>query len=146
MPLGRLFLPLHLKPRVVVNAEFTPKLSNEGVVNFLSAGYCFGDLTLFEGVKSLEPSTLLSLKLSNLATQKRQLWRIVYEPAPELGKRRVAEEALSQAMIEAWDECFVMYHHMLRCSSRVAGIRGVFLRPCKRFIGPLPGAGLGTAR
>ena len=86
---------------VLVNAEFTPKLSNEGVVNFLSAGYCFGDLTLFEGVKSLEPSTLLSLKLSNLAPQKRQLWRIVYEPAPELGKRRVAAEALSQAMIEA---------------------------------------------
>jgi hypothetical protein len=86
---------------VLVNAEFAPKLSNEGVVNFLSAGYCFGDLTLFEGVKRLEPATLLSLKLSNLAVQKRQLWRIVYEPAPELGKRRVAAETLSQAILEA---------------------------------------------
>ena len=86
---------------ILVNAEFTPRLSTEGIVNFLSAGYCFGDLTLFEGVRALEPSTLLSVKLSTLAMQKKRLWRIVYEPAAELCKRGTAEEALSQAIVEA---------------------------------------------
>jgi Glutamine amidotransferase domain len=86
---------------IFVNAGFTPGLSTEGMMNFLSAGYCYGDLTLFEGVKALEPSTLLSVRLDTLVTQKKRLWRIVYEPAPELRKRRTAEDALAQAIVEA---------------------------------------------
>jgi hypothetical protein len=86
---------------IFVNAGFTPWLSTAGMMNFLSAGYCFGDLTLFEGVKALEPSTLLSVQLDTLVTQKKRLWRIVYEPAPELRKRRAAEDALAQAIVEA---------------------------------------------
>jgi asparagine synthase (glutamine-hydrolysing) len=84
-----------------VNAEFTPYLSTEGLTNFMSAGYCFGDVTLFDGVYALEPATLLSVEFGTLAMEKKRLWRLVYEPAAELRQRVTAEEALAQAIIEA---------------------------------------------
>jgi hypothetical protein len=86
---------------VLVHDGFDVSLSPPGLVNFLSAGYCFGELTLFEGLSMLEPSTLLSVHLQTLAVDKRRLWRIVYEPTPELLRRRAAEDALAQAIITA---------------------------------------------
>jgi asparagine synthetase B (glutamine-hydrolysing) len=86
---------------VLVNNGFEALLSAPGIINFLSAGYCFGDLTLFEGVSALEPSTLLSVNLKSLATEKTRLWKMVYEPAPELNRRRAAEDCLFQTILDA---------------------------------------------
>jgi hypothetical protein len=86
---------------VLVHDGFEARLSTAGIINFLSAGYCFGDLTLFEDVKALEPSTLLSVDLSTLALQKTRLWKMIYEPAPELRLRRAAEDELFESILEA---------------------------------------------
>ena len=86
---------------VLVNEGFKAQLAPSGVVNFLSAGYCFGDLTLFEDLHILEPCTLLSVHLRTLTLEKTRLWKMVYDPAPELLRRRPAEEALGQAIIAA---------------------------------------------
>jgi asparagine synthetase B (glutamine-hydrolysing) len=52
-------------------------------------------------VNALEPSTLLSVNLSTLATEKTRLWKMIYEPAPEFRQRRTAEDALYQSILEA---------------------------------------------
>jgi asparagine synthetase B (glutamine-hydrolysing) len=86
---------------VLVHDGFEAHLSTPGIINFLSAGYCFGDLTLFENVNALEPSTLLSVDLGTLAFKKTRLWKMIYEPAPELRLRRVAEDELFESILEA---------------------------------------------
>jgi hypothetical protein len=86
---------------VLVHEGFEARLSTAGIINFLSAGYCFGDLTLFDDVKALEPSTVLSVDLSTLALQKTRLWKMIYEPSPELEVRQVAEDELFESILEA---------------------------------------------
>jgi hypothetical protein len=86
---------------VLVHDGFDAHLSPEGMINFLSAGYCFADLTLFGGVSALEPSTLLSVNLRTVVLEKTRLWKMVYEPAPELHRRRAAEDCLFQSILEA---------------------------------------------
>jgi hypothetical protein len=86
---------------VLVHDGFEARLSTAGIINFLSAGYCFGDLTLFDDVKALEPATLLSVDLSTLTVQKTRLWKMIYEPAPELRLRRAAEDELFESILEA---------------------------------------------
>jgi hypothetical protein len=86
---------------ILVHHEFETRLSTAGIINFLSAGYCFGELTLFEDVRALEPSTLLSVDLSTLALQKTRMWKMIYEPAPELKMRQIAEDELFENILEA---------------------------------------------
>jgi asparagine synthase (glutamine-hydrolysing) len=85
----------------LVNDGFHARLSTGGIINFLGAGYCFGDLTLFEGVSDLEPSTLLSVNLRTLELEKTRLWKMVYEPAPELHRRQATEDLLLQSILQA---------------------------------------------
>jgi hypothetical protein len=86
---------------VLLEPGRTPSLNPAGVSSYLTAGYCVGDLTLFEDVHALEPCTLVSIDLSTLHVDRRRLWRLVYEPAPELRRRASAEEALAAAIIDA---------------------------------------------
>lgn len=86
---------------VLVNDGFDTRLSTAGIINFLSAGYCFGDLSLFDRVNVLEPSTLLSVNLMTLAIEKTRLWKMAFEVMPELNRRKAAEHFLAQSILSA---------------------------------------------
>ncbi|MEW6442901.1 MAG: hypothetical protein AB1640_18350 [bacterium] len=85
---------------VFVQPGFEARLSSEGILNFLSSGYCYGSRTLFEGVEILEPGSVLSVRLDSLEVEKRHFWGIVYEPAERLRSRRYAEDALRDAILQ----------------------------------------------
>lgn len=86
---------------IFVHPEIDTLLSESGIVTFLSAGYCLGNQTLFEGVLMLEPGTLLSVSLDTLEVERTRLWKMVFEPAESLQHRRTAEDCLCQAVIAA---------------------------------------------
>lgn len=81
--------------------DLAPRLSTAGLVTFLSAGYCLGETTLFDGVHLLEPGTLLSIEPATLRFEKHRLWKMSYEPDPSLARREAAEEALHDAILDA---------------------------------------------
>ena len=70
-------------------------------VNSLSAGYCFGDLTLFEGVKSLEPFYSVIVEIGAILPPRSGSYGGLCMNPPLNWVNADAEEALSQAMIEA---------------------------------------------
>lgn len=79
----------------------TPRLSPAGAACFLSCGYSVGDLTLFEGVRALEPGTCASVRLSDPAIELRRWWKIVYCPRQELKSRKSAANALYREVLAA---------------------------------------------
>jgi len=88
--------------KALLNILNTPaQLSTTGMVTFLAAGYCLGETTLFDNVKILEPSTVLSIDINTLAVEKDRIWRMKYEPDRYLQSRKIAHEVLADAVIEA---------------------------------------------
>jgi hypothetical protein len=82
-------------------AGVTPALSEHGLVNFLAAGYNVADYTLFEGVKFLQPGTLISYHVSDGTLSETRLWKITYEPNSDLKSRSDAEAALFSSICDS---------------------------------------------
>jgi len=86
---------------VFTGLKTRPQFSRAGLVSFLAAGYCLGETTLFEDMKFLEPSTLLSLDLDTFVLEKKRLWNLTYDPDPLLSSRKYARKTLYEAIVEA---------------------------------------------
>lgn len=78
-----------------------PGYADPGLVSFLSAGYCLGDQTLFEGIHFLEPGTILTVDLGTLAFAGERYWKMTYEEDRGLVNRRAAGAALFEAVEES---------------------------------------------
>jgi hypothetical protein len=78
-----------------------PRFNPPGVVSFLSAGYCLGDQTLFEGIHCLEPGSILSIELNSLELHLTRYWRMSYEENRDLGTRESASAALYEAITKS---------------------------------------------
>jgi len=86
---------------VLAALRMRPKLSMAGVINFLAIGYCLADTTLFENVDYLEPGCVLSVGINTLDVEKIRYWKMVYESSPSLRRKKAAEDALFETIIEA---------------------------------------------
>ncbi len=78
-----------------------PRLSRVGMLAFLTSGYGLGEETLFEGVRCLEPGTVLTYDLAARRAEVRRYWQISYRRDPALRARRAAEEALIDAILRS---------------------------------------------
>lgn len=79
--------------------DLEPKLSIEGVVQFLTTGYSFGETSMFEGLSLLEPATQLSLGLDDLKLNARRYWSFQYEPRRTTSREKAMAE-LHEAVLE----------------------------------------------
>ncbi|HBP89714.1 MAG TPA: hypothetical protein PKK23_06710 [Nitrospirales bacterium] len=79
--------------------DLEPKLSIEGVVQFLTAGYPFGKRAMLEGISVLEPATQLSLGLDDLRLNAMRYWSLQYEPR-RITSREKAMADLHVAVLE----------------------------------------------
>ena len=75
-----------------------PRYDATGVINFVTAGYCLGDQTLFQGIRYLEPGSMLTIDLDTLAVDCTRYWRLIYRPDKSLSDRRHAVEVLYEAI------------------------------------------------
>jgi hypothetical protein len=78
-----------------------PRYADPGLVSFLSAGYCLGDQTLFEGVHFLEPGTILTVDLGTLALSSERYWKMAYAEDQSLVNRKAASAILFDAIKES---------------------------------------------
>jgi hypothetical protein len=83
-----------------------PEFSREGLISFLTIGYCLADTTLFESIKFLEPGTRLRINAVSNKVEQNRYWRLHYKPAPELRSRRHAEDAMYQAIVDGHKAVF----------------------------------------
>lgn len=82
---------------LIAATDSDAELSEPGLINLLVTGYNPGDRTLFADVHALEPGSLLTCDLLKYTISRERYWKIVYEPAPTLGRRGVATEALFES-------------------------------------------------
>ena len=80
--------------------DLEPKLSSEGVVQFLAAGYPFGEQCMFEELYVLKPATQLSIGLDDLKVNSKQYWSLQYKPQRDISRKRAIAE-LYGAVIES---------------------------------------------
>jgi hypothetical protein len=90
---------------VMTAADSDAELSEAGLVNLLITGYNPGDRTLFTDVYALEPGSLLTYDLFKRTMTRERYWKMVYEPAPTLGRRGAAAEALFESTWRAHELC-----------------------------------------
>lgn len=79
--------------------DLEPRLSIEGVVQFLTTGYPFGERSMFEGLSVLEPATHVSLGLDDLTLHSRRYWSLQYEPRRTTSREQAMAE-LHDAVLE----------------------------------------------
>ncbi len=75
-----------------------PKYAASGLVSLLTAGYCFGDETLFEDIRCLEPGSILRVGLDTLELKTRRYWKLTYQENKDLENRRDASAALYEVI------------------------------------------------
>ena len=69
---------------ILAHSGFTPSFDEKAVASFLTAGYCLGSQSLFDGVTVMRPASVLSLDTNSLAVQIRNYWNLKYERSSEL--------------------------------------------------------------
>lgn len=74
-----------------------PQLSKNGIVSFLTCGYCLGASTLFSGVSFLEPGSSVEISTASPQLVVRRYWKMIYRPARSLRSRVAAENELHAA-------------------------------------------------
>lgn len=79
--------------------DLEPKLSKEGVIQFLATGYPLGETSMFEGLSLLEPGTQLSVGLEDLNVHTRRYWILQYEPEKAISRDKAMAE-LHNAVLE----------------------------------------------
>jgi hypothetical protein len=79
--------------------QMTPTFSVNGLMTFLSLGYCLSTTTLFESVHCLEPANRLVIDMRTASYEVTRYWRMQYQPAPALRSRRKAEEMLYESVL-----------------------------------------------
>jgi asparagine synthetase B (glutamine-hydrolysing) len=82
--------------------QLTPRLSREGVIGFLAAGYNIGSQSVFEGVDRLEAGKLIEIALGHShALRVRRFWKLAFDRDNPLTNRHDAEDALLEAVKRA---------------------------------------------
>jgi hypothetical protein len=91
--------------------DLEPQLSIEGVIQFLAAGYPFGETSMFEGLSVLEPASQLTVGLDDLTTSFRRYWSLQYEPQWRTSRKKAMAD-LYDAVLEG--------HRINLCHDQVA--------------------------
>ena len=91
--------------------DLKPQLSIEGVIQFLAAGYPFGETSMFEGLSVLEPASQLTVGLDDLTTSFRRYWCLRYEPQRRTSRKKAMAD-LYDAVLEG--------HRINLCHDQVA--------------------------
>ena len=86
---------------ILARPEFTPSFDMKSVATFLTAGYCLGSRTLFDGISVMRPASVLTVDTTTLAIETQQYWNLKYERRRELENDANAESALYHALIES---------------------------------------------
>ena len=79
--------------------DMDPRLSTEAIIQFLSAGYAFGEISMFDGLSVLKPASQLTLGLDDLKIHSRRYWTLQYEPQDSVSR--------SEALTKLYDAVLV---------------------------------------
>jgi hypothetical protein len=94
---------------ILAHSEFTPSFDANGVATFLTAGYCLGRQTLFDGISAMLPASILTIDADTLSVETQRYWNLKYEPRREFTLDSAAESALCQALVDS--------HRLLTCDA-----------------------------
>ena len=75
------------------------RLSETGVLSFLSLGYALGNETLLEGVKLLEPAQVVEVSLETAKADHRAYWTLHFSP------RQMSEREAGERLYEVFTDC-----------------------------------------
>jgi asparagine synthetase B (glutamine-hydrolysing) len=86
---------------ILSHSEYRKSIDMEGVVNFLGAGYCFEDRTLFQGIKMIPQGSRLAYKDGKLELKK--YWD--YSVRPVEGNLEEYSERFFSLLNESFQQC-----------------------------------------
>lgn len=86
---------------VLAHSKFTTSFDVKAVATFLTAGYCLGSQTLFDGISVMLPASVLTVDTVSLQVDTQRYWNLKYEPRPDLESDADAESALYHALVES---------------------------------------------
>ncbi|MBI5446270.1 MAG: hypothetical protein HY900_34280 [Deltaproteobacteria bacterium] len=78
-----------------------PRISEIGLVQLMNVGYVFGDNSMFEGVKRLEPAQVLEIDLECASVRTSRHWDLSFSPNPEFRNPTKAAAALFETVLRA---------------------------------------------
>jgi hypothetical protein len=78
-----------------------PRMDEAGLVQIMNVGYVFGDNSMFEGVKRLEPAQVLNIDLDNASVRTSRYWDLSFSNDKELSSPRKAASALFDSIVSA---------------------------------------------
>jgi hypothetical protein len=77
----------------------SPSYSINGLITFLTLGYCLSDTTLFEAIRFLEPGTRITIDVPSVSLNLVRYWRLHFSPSTKCRSRRRAEGELYEAIL-----------------------------------------------
>jgi len=86
---------------VIPAAGIPAKLDRDGVMSFLIFGYSLADGSIFEGVKTLIPASILTVDLDTLAHHTQRYWNLRFNPQRKYRSRKAVESALYDTLLSS---------------------------------------------
>ncbi len=88
------------------------RLDRDGVVAFLLFGYCFGEHTIFDGMRCLPPAQVLTVELDSCAWRSERYWNLRFRSNPGWRAGKSVEQALYDTLCDA--------HRLILCDQPAA--------------------------